>query len=139
MSLARTPLKRASTSSANGLSAQIQRGRRTRGASAQEKCAHHGRLAAPGVPAYLYMRELIQQGYVGQVLAVNMMLMGSGVLTRPSDRTWQRDVTLGANTLTITFGHVLDAMCMVVGELTEVSAIVATQVPQWFETDTKNM
>ncbi len=88
-------------------------------------------------PAYLYMRELIQQGYVGQVLAVNMLLMGSGVLTRPSDRTWQRDVTLGANTLTITFGHVFDAMCMVVGELAEVSAIVSTQVPQWFETDTK--
>jgi len=88
-------------------------------------------------PAYLYMRELIQQGYVGQVLAVNMTLMGSGVLTRPSDRTWQRDVTLGANTLTITFGHAVDAMCMVVGELTEVSAIVGTQVPQWFETDTK--
>ena len=88
-------------------------------------------------PAYLYMRELIQQGYVGQVLAVNMLLMGSGVLTRPSDRTWQRDVTLGANTLTITFGHVLDAMCMVVGELAELSAMVSTQVPQWFETDTK--
>ncbi len=88
-------------------------------------------------PAYLYMRELIQQGYVGQVLSVNMTLMNSGVLTRTADRTWQRDVTLGANTLTITFGHVLDAMCMVVGELTEVSAIVTTQVPQWFETDTK--
>ena len=28
--------------------------------------------------AYLYMRELIQEGYVGQVLAVNMTLMGSG-------------------------------------------------------------
>jgi predicted dehydrogenase len=88
-------------------------------------------------PAYLYMRELIQQGYVGQVLAVNLMLMNSGVLTRPSDRTWQRDVTLGANTLTITFAHVFDAMCMVVGELAEVSAIVSTQVPQWFEIDTK--
>ena len=83
------------------------------------------------------MRELIEQGYVGQVLAVNLTLMNSGVLTRPSDRTWQRDVTLGANTLTITFAHVLDAMCMVVGELTELSAIVSTQVPQWFETDTK--
>jgi predicted dehydrogenase len=58
-------------------------------------------------------------------------------LTRPSDRTWQRDVTLGANPLTITFGHVFDAMCMVVGELAELSAIVSTQVPQWFETDTK--
>ena len=85
------------------------------------------------------MRDLIQQGYIGQVLSVNMMLMGSGVLTRTADRTWQRDVTLGANTLTITFGHMLDAMCMVVGELTEVSAMVGTQVPQWFETDTKNM
>ncbi len=88
-------------------------------------------------PAYLYMRELVQQGYVGQVLSVNMMLMGSGVLTRTSDRTWQRDARLGANPLTITFGHVFDAMCMVVGEFVELSAMVATQVPQWFETDTK--
>jgi predicted dehydrogenase len=68
---------------------------------------------------------------------VNMAMMNSGVLTRTSDRTWQRDVTLGANTLTITFGHAMDALCMVVGELTEVAAVVATQVPQWFETDTK--
>ena len=88
-------------------------------------------------PAYLYMCQLVEQGYVGEVLAVNMTLMGSGVLTRPSDRTWQRDVSLGANTLTITFGHVFDAMCMVVGELTELSAIVSTQVRQWFETDTR--
>ncbi|MCW5603246.1 MAG: Gfo/Idh/MocA family oxidoreductase [Burkholderiales bacterium] len=88
-------------------------------------------------PAYLYMRELISGGYVGQVLSVHMTLMNGGVLTRTSDRTWQRDVTLGANTLTITFAHVLDAMCMVVGELAEVSAVVSTQVPQWFESDTK--
>lgn len=88
-------------------------------------------------PAFLYMRELVRDGYVGQVLSVNMTHMGGGVLTRTSDRTWQRDVTLGANTLTITFGHDFDALCMVVGELTEVSALVSTQVPQWFETDTK--
>jgi len=88
-------------------------------------------------PAFLYMRELIRDGYVGQVLSVNLTFMGSGVLTRTSDRTWQRDITLGANTLTITFGHAFDALCMVVGELTEVSALVSTQVPQWFETDTK--
>ncbi len=88
-------------------------------------------------PAYLHLRELVKDGYVGQVLSVNMMLMGDGVLTRTADRTWQRDVTLGANTLTITFGHAIDALCMVVGELTEVSAVISTQVPQWFETDTK--
>lgn len=88
-------------------------------------------------PAFLYMRELVRDGYVGEVLSVNMTLMGSGVLTRTSDRTWQRDFSLGANTLTITFGHAIDAVLMVVGELTEVSAIVAARVPQWFETDTK--
>jgi predicted dehydrogenase len=88
-------------------------------------------------PAYLHLRELVKDDYIGEVLAVNMQLMGSGVLTRTSDRTWHRDVTLGANTLTITFGHVIDALCMVVGELTEVSAVVSTQVPQWFESDTK--
>jgi predicted dehydrogenase len=88
-------------------------------------------------PAYLYMRELIKDGYVGEMLSVNMTLMNSGVLTRTSDRTWQRDIALGANPLTITFGHAIDAVLMVVGELTEVSAIVSTQAKQWFETDTK--
>jgi predicted dehydrogenase len=87
-------------------------------------------------PAYLYLRELVREGYVGEVLSVHMAQMGSGVLTRTADRTWQRDVSLGANTLTITFGHAIDAVCMVVGELAEVSALVSTQVPQWLESDT---
>jgi predicted dehydrogenase len=87
-------------------------------------------------PAYLRLRELVQEGYVGEVLSVHMMQMGSGVLTRTSDRTWQRDVKLGANTLTITFGHSMDALCMAAGELAEVSAVVSTQVPQWRESDT---
>ncbi|HKA39538.1 MAG TPA: Gfo/Idh/MocA family oxidoreductase, partial [Burkholderiales bacterium] len=56
-------------------------------------------------PAYLFMRELIKDGYVGEMLSVNMTMMNSGVLTRTSDRTWQRDAKLGANPLTITFGH----------------------------------
>jgi predicted dehydrogenase len=88
-------------------------------------------------PAYLFMRELIKDGYVGEMLSVNMTMMNSGVLTRTSDRTWQRDAKLGANPLTITFGHAIDAVLMVVGELAEVSAVVSTQAKQWFESDTK--
>ena len=88
-------------------------------------------------PAYLQMRELVNEGYVGRVLSVNLTQLGGGVLTRPSDRTWQRDAKLGANTFTIWFGHAIDALCMVVGELVEVSAVIGTQVPQWIETDTK--
>jgi len=88
-------------------------------------------------PAHMHLRELVNDGYVGKVLSVNMTMMGSGVQTRTADRTWQRDVSLGANTLTISFGHAIDALCMAVGELTEVSAIISTQVPQWLESDTK--
>src|SRR3990172_5458312 len=49
-------------------------------------------LQRRAAPPFLYMRELIREDYVGQVLAVNMTLMNSGVLTRTSDRTWPREV-----------------------------------------------
>ena len=87
-------------------------------------------------PIYLYLKELIEGGYVGEVLSCHLSQIGSGVLIRTSDRTWQRDAALGANTLTIAFGHAIDALSMCVGELQEVSAVVSTQVPSWFESDT---
>ena len=93
-------------------------------------------LQARCSPAYLRMKELIEQGFVGEVLSCHMRQFGSGVLTRTSDRTWQRDKTLGATTLTISFGHAIDALCMCLGEFKDVSAVVSTQVPQWHESDT---
>ncbi len=89
-------------------------------------------------PVHLRLKELIEEGYVGEVLSVHLDIITGGVLTRPSDRTWQRDVTLGANPLTIPFGHAVDALCMCLGqEFAEVSAVVETQVKQWYETDTE--
>ena len=90
-------------------------------------------------PIYLRLQELVGEGYVGEVLAINLQQLGGGVLSRTADRTWQKDVELGANTLTIGFGHAIDALCMVVGEITEVSGMVRTQVPQWYETDTQQL
>ena len=87
-------------------------------------------------PTHLRVRELIEEGYVGEVISANLSQFGSGILARSSDSTWQRDKTLGANTLTIGFGHVIDALCMCLGEFAEVSALVSTRVPQWHETDT---
>lgn len=94
-------------------------------------------LQARSSPVYLRLKELVEEGYVGEVLAVNMRQLGSGVLTRTPDRTWQSDKSLGANTLTISFGHSIDAMCMAVGEFVDVSAVVSTQVPTWHETETE--
>ena len=93
-------------------------------------------LQARCSPVYLRMKELIDEGYVGEVLSCHLSQVGSGGGTRTSDRTWQRDKSLGANTLTISFGHVVDALCMCLGEFQEASAAVSTQVARWYETDT---
>src|SRR5919106_4941869 len=88
-------------------------------------------------PALLYMKEQIEAGYVGEVLSCHADCMRDGALERPSNRAWQRDVTLGANPLTIANGHVIDALRFVVGDFACVSCMVTTQSKQWFETDTK--
>jgi predicted dehydrogenase len=87
-------------------------------------------------PAIMHMKELVASGYVGEVLAVHVSLMREGVLTRPTHRTWQRDATLGANTLTIANGHTIDAMRFVTGDFARLSAVVATQAKQWLDTGT---
>jgi predicted dehydrogenase len=90
-------------------------------------------------PAFRRLKELLDEGYVGEVLTCHLTQIRPGVLNRTSGRTWQRDRTLGATTLTIPFGHAVDCMCMCVGEFSEVTAVVSTQVPQWHETDTDRM
>jgi predicted dehydrogenase len=87
-------------------------------------------------PIYLRLKELIEEGYIGDVVSCHLSQIGTGGLTRTSDRTWMGDVTKGANTMTISFGHVIDALSMCVGELADVSGVVSTQVPSWFESDT---
>ena len=96
-------------------------------------------LRARCSPTFLRLKELIDEGYVGEVLACNMTQLTGGVLQRISDRTWQRDRSLGANTLTIGFGHAIDIFCHCLGDFSEVSAVVSTQVPQWYETDTQRL
>lgn len=101
----------------------------------QTACGLQSRVS----PALLYMKDLVAEGYVGEVLACHADCMRDGPLERASGRTWQRDVTLGANPLTIANGHVIDALRLVVGDFARVSCMVTTQAKQWYETDTKKM
>ena len=87
-------------------------------------------------PALLFVKELIDTGYVGEVLSCHVTTMRDGGLQRPSSRNWNLDVTQGANTLTIANGHVIDALRMVLGEFTRVACMVTTQINPIFETDT---
>lgn len=90
-------------------------------------------------PAVMHMKELVEAGFVGEVMAIHVSLMRDGVLSRPSNRTWQRDVELGANTLTIAAGHTVDAMRFVAGDFSRLSAVVATQAKQWLDTGAKTL
>lgn len=96
-------------------------------------------LQSRAAPAVMHMKELVDTGYVGEILSCSLRQIGSGVLSRDSGRTWQREVELGANTLTISAGHAIDALRFVVGDFARVSAKLTTQVPQWHETDTDVM
>ena len=88
-------------------------------------------------PTIMYMKEQLESGFVGEIMAIHVNLMREGVLTRPSHRTWQRDADLGANTLTIANGHTVDAMRFVAGDFGRLTAVVATQAKQWLDTGTK--
>ncbi len=88
-------------------------------------------------PAILYAKDLVESGYVGDVMSCHVSRINGGVLQRTSDRTWQRDIDLGANTLTISCGHTIDALRFVIGDFSHVSSVVSTQAKEWYEVDTK--
>ena len=96
-------------------------------------------LQARANPAILYAKDLVESGFVGEVMSCHVSRIDGGVLKRQSDRTWQRDKELGANTLTIACGHTIDALRFVAGDFSQVSSVVSTQAKQWFEIDTDQM
>jgi predicted dehydrogenase len=93
-------------------------------------------LQARSDPTIMYARELVQQGYIGEIVSVNFSGVSQAVTQRGEGRIWQGDRRNGANTLTIAGGHAIDALCFVVGEFDEVSARLATRITEWHNTDT---
>ena len=87
-------------------------------------------------PTVLYARELIDQGFVGDILGANLRSLSQAVTRRGNGRIWQADRRNGANTLTIAAGHAIDSLCYLVGEFAEVSAHLATKITIWHNTDT---
>jgi predicted dehydrogenase len=94
-------------------------------------------LQARSAPAILYARDLIRAGYIGDVLTANLTCAVQAQLQRGPGRIWQGIRANGANVLTITGGHAIDALCAVLGEFAEVSARVSTRIPEWRTPDGK--
>lgn len=88
-------------------------------------------LQARSAPAMLYARDLIREGYIGEVLTAHLSCVVQAQLQRGPGRIWQGVRANGANVLTITHGHAIDALCAVLGEFAELSARVSTRIPEW--------
>lgn len=85
-------------------------------------------LQARSAPAVCYVRDLVADGFVGEVLSVT--LVGSGLAWGPfTDDThaYLSDKRNGATMLSIPMSHTMDALCHCLGELSEVSATLANR------------
>ncbi len=83
-------------------------------------------LQARSAPAVAYVRDLVEQGYVGAVLATT--LVGSGMGWGPTVEPFNaylNDKKNGATMLSIALGHTTDALCYCLGEVRELSATMA--------------
>ncbi|MEE8518317.1 MAG: Gfo/Idh/MocA family oxidoreductase, partial [Dehalococcoidia bacterium] len=85
---------------------------------------------------YKHMRKLIDDGFVGEVLAVSMTQYQTGAITRPSARLWMKDVEAGGSNHTIAFAHAFDGLQAAVGPIVSLAGVVSAQVHEWTATDT---
>ncbi|MBV9328104.1 MAG: Gfo/Idh/MocA family oxidoreductase [Chloroflexi bacterium] len=88
-------------------------------------------------PTLMQMKELLGSRYLGEVLSAHVSGFRVGYSRLPASRTWQADASNGANTLTIAFGHVVDALRFVAGDFARVRSLVTTQSPRWYATDSE--
>jgi predicted dehydrogenase len=80
-------------------------------------------LQARQAPAIEFARELLSNGYVGEVLSTTMVGLSipGNVVVRPN--AYMLDKSNGANMLTIAVGHSVDLLNYVLGEFADLSAV----------------
>lgn len=98
-----------------------------------ELAAKAGVVAAVGTqarsaPLFRYLKDLLDEGYVGDVLSV--LLIGSGMnwgamVDQPNAYTFEK--SNGATLLSIPFGHTMDALCYCLGDVAEVDAMLVNR------------
>lgn len=89
-------------------------------------------LQARVAPEILYLRKLIEDGYVGKVLSSSLAAFGGGWGAGASNvkrLAYLLDKKNGATMLTIPLGHTLAAVRDVLGDIVEISALLANRIP----------
>jgi predicted dehydrogenase len=86
-------------------------------------------LQARQAPAIEFVRDLLRDGYVGEVLSTTMIGVSvpGDVVVQPN--VYMLDANNGANLLTVAVGHSLDTVNHVLGEFADLSAVSAIRRP----------
>ena len=86
-------------------------------------------LQARQAPAIEFVRDLLRDGYVGEVLSTTMIGVSvpGDVVVQPN--VYMLDANNGANLLTVAVGHSLDTLNHVLGEFADLSAVSAIRRP----------
>jgi predicted dehydrogenase len=100
--------------------------RQMRDAAESKGVRHAVGLQGRVSPSISYVRDLIAEGYVGKPLA-GTLFVNAANWGATLDRAYQADFANGANLMTITGGHNLDALCYCLGEFRELSAVAVSQ------------
>src|SRR5437667_2849567 len=80
-------------------------------------------LQARQAPAIEFVRALLRDGYVGEVLSTTMVGLSVPGDVVGQSNAYMLDKTNGANVLTIAVGHSLDLLNHVLGEFADLSAV----------------
>lgn len=94
-------------------------------------------LQARVAPVVDYVRALVRDGYIGEVLSTTLVgsaMQWAAEVDRPN--AYIVDKANGATMLTIPMGHTIDALCHCLGEFTSLSATTAIRQPFVTRTDT---
>lgn len=96
-------------------------------------------LQGRGSPVFNYVKSLISDGYIGQVISATLITSLPGAGTRVPTFTEGVAKESGVGTLRIGAGHTLDSLCFCLGEFQEISALVRTQTKKALVVETGAM
>ncbi|MBI4307791.1 MAG: Gfo/Idh/MocA family oxidoreductase [Chloroflexi bacterium] len=93
---------------------------------------------ARGSPALLHMKALLDQGFIGRVLAFHMTsFLPTYIRPLPAQRRWTATRAGGAGALTVQGGHSTDILLWTLGDIASLCGDASAQLAHWTFWDTK--
>ncbi|MDP3139609.1 MAG: Gfo/Idh/MocA family oxidoreductase [Burkholderiaceae bacterium] len=84
-----------------------------------------------------YVRDLVRSGEIGEVVSTSLLAADASAAGRVAPRyVYSLDSSQGVSTLSVTFGHAVDALCWCLGDFDSLAAVLATRAPTASNTQT---